>query len=80
MNASHRYALKSWFWTNTHSVGPSASSQCTIGMSAALSPLGKDVVYQGIPFHLGPGVRQPELPPGKRSQRPAATEIDLRTV
>src|SRR5207253_7739888 len=37
MYASHRKDLKSWFCTNVHSVGPSASSQCGIGTCAARS-------------------------------------------
>jgi hypothetical protein len=37
MYASHRKHLKSWFCTNVHSVGPSASSQCGMGNRAAWS-------------------------------------------
>ena len=37
MKASHRKALKSWFCTKVHSVGPSASSQWGIGTCASCS-------------------------------------------
>ena len=65
--------LKSWFCTKTHSVGPSASSQCTSGMFGRLQPLRR--AHQVRPSSSSTADRCTGCPVSKAAPNPRPSHV-----